>query len=189
MAAQLTDLDFTKALDPALIDQIVLSVGNHYSREQGVCALELVAWLAGEPHSDSPQCACPTIRSFVVNLNDSGPQWLRDEIKARALKIVGTRGSVDLQKRRAAVFAKSAIAQAESVLPIFEKARPDDDRPRKAIEAAKAALENPDAADAARAADAAYAAAYAAALSACRESSGRAAIRTDLGCGEGSTRG
>ena len=44
---------------------------------------------------------------------------------------------------------------AEAVLPNFERAYPNDDRPRKAIEAARAG--NPDAADAA--ADAAYAAA------------------------------
>jgi len=75
-----------------------------------------------------------------------------------------------------------AIACAEHVLPIFEKRRPDDNRPRRAIEAAKAVLENDtpenrayaaDAADAAYAtadavyatdaADYAYAAAYAAA--------------------------
>jgi hypothetical protein len=73
---------------------------------------------------------------------------------------------------------KYAILCAEEVLPIFEKEYPDDDRPRKAIEAARAWLKNPssenarvaaaaraaaNAASAADAADAAYAAAYAAA--------------------------
>jgi hypothetical protein len=70
-----------------------------------------------------------------------------------------------------------AVFAAELVLQIFEKKHPKDDRPRKAIEAAKAYLKNPcaktkkaaayaayDAYDAAYAAyDAAYAAAYAAA--------------------------
>jgi rRNA-processing protein FCF1 len=64
-----------------------------------------------------------------------------------------------------------AIFAAEQVLDIFEKEYPDDKRPRKAIEAAKAYLKNPTeknknaAADAAAdaAAYAAYAAAYAAA--------------------------
>ena len=49
---------------------------------------------------------------------------------------------------------------AERVLPIFEEERPDDDRPRKAIEAARNFVENPS--DENReAAGAAYAAAYA----------------------------
>jgi hypothetical protein len=86
------------------------------------------------------------------------------------------------------VVIQFAILCAESVLVIFEKQHPNDDRPRKAIEAAKGYLKHPtvaaraayaaayaaraaayaaaDAADAARAAayaaDAAYAAAYAA---------------------------
>ena len=50
-----------------------------------------------------------------------------------------------------------AIFAAEKVIGLYEKQYPGDDRPRKAIEAAKAYLENP-----ARAADAARAAAYAA---------------------------
>ena len=71
---------------------------------------------------------------------------------------------------------KYALFAAEQVLDIFEKKYPEDDRPRKAIEAAKAWLKNPcketayaaaNAADAAAnaayaAANAAYAAAYAA---------------------------
>jgi hypothetical protein len=58
-----------------------------------------------------------------------------------------------------------AIYSAELVLHIYEAKYPKDDRPRKAIEAAKRYLETkekPDAYAAAAAADAAYAAAYAA---------------------------
>ncbi len=60
-----------------------------------------------------------------------------------------------------------AARAAELVLPIYEEIYPTDDRPRRAIEAAKAYIDDPcaDAACAARAtraADAAYAAAYAA---------------------------
>jgi hypothetical protein len=50
-----------------------------------------------------------------------------------------------------------AIYAAELALPIFEKKNPDDKRPRAAIEAAKAWLQDPSSAAAA------YAAAYAAA--------------------------
>jgi hypothetical protein len=54
-----------------------------------------------------------------------------------------------------------AVFAAELVIGIFEKHRPDDDRPRKAIEAAKAYLANPDDAHAS-----ASASAYAASASA-----------------------
>lgn len=54
---------------------------------------------------------------------------------------------------------KIAIACAEPVLKIYEAKHPNDNRPRKAIEAAKAWLENPN--DKTLNAAAAYAAAYA----------------------------
>lgn len=50
------------------------------------------------------------------------------------------------------ISVKVAIFSAELVLPIFEKKYPNDNRPRKTIEAAKSYLENPIAANAANAA-------------------------------------
>ena len=65
-----------------------------------------------------------------------------------------------------------AIFAAEQVIHIYEKKYPDDKRPRQAIDAAKAYVENPcaktKAADAAYAAYAAANAAYAAAYAAAR---------------------
>jgi len=55
-----------------------------------------------------------------------------------------------------------AIYAAEQVIDIFEKKYPNDDRPRKAIEAAKEYLANPSINAKRNAADAAYAAADAA---------------------------
>jgi hypothetical protein len=74
-------------------------------------------------------------------------------------------------ERWLAFAVEDAIVAAEGVLPIFEAAYPNDDRPRKAIEAAREALRSPtranrraaaDAAANAAAADAAYYAAAAA---------------------------
>ena len=74
------------------------------------------------------------------------------------------------------IASQLAMRFAEQALPIFEKRRPNDERPRKAIQAARDYLDgkisleelrscrsHADAADAAAAAYAAYAAAYAAA--------------------------
>lgn len=68
-----------------------------------------------------------------------------------------------------------AIFAAEKVIDIFEKEYPNDDRPRKAIEAAKEYLKNPTKKNMNAAADAAYAAAYAARAAAYAASAVRAA--------------
>ncbi len=51
-----------------------------------------------------------------------------------------SKSKVDLSRssRYHRTFALMAAREAERVLPIFEKERPDDDRPRKAIEAIRA---------------------------------------------------
>lgn len=47
-----------------------------------MCAMEMVAWLADEPHSDEPSCACPVIGAFVRACNDS----MNDEQRNRLLR-------------------------------------------------------------------------------------------------------
>ena len=81
---------------------IDLRKGSHQGREDGVCAMEAVAWLAGEPHSDQPQCACPVIAAFVISWNDSLPT---DEDRNRILKpfipkLVGSRITAKVEERR-----------------------------------------------------------------------------------------
>jgi hypothetical protein len=64
-----------------------------------------------------------------------------------------------ISKNKNRVRAMFAILCAEAVLDVYETAYPQDDRPRKAIEAAKEYVKNPSAHAAADAADDAYAAA------------------------------
>ena len=61
---------------------ISLERGRHKRREEGLCSLEAMAWLAGEPHSDTPECVCPVIREFITNWND----LLGDTDRDRLLK-------------------------------------------------------------------------------------------------------
>jgi hypothetical protein len=44
--------------------------GSHNKFEDGACAMEWVAHLAGEEHTDRPKCACPVITDVVIELND-----------------------------------------------------------------------------------------------------------------------
>ena len=65
------------------LEAISLAKGAHPDRSNGLCVMEVAAWLAGEPHSDSPSCVCPTIRTLFISWNDV----LRtDEDRNRLLK-------------------------------------------------------------------------------------------------------
>lgn len=85
-----------------LLDTITLSHGKHDNREDGVCAMEAVAYIAGEPHSDHPACASKLITGILINRNDSLPDnasrdlWLKDLLP----RVVGTNtGDADERAR------------------------------------------------------------------------------------------
>lgn len=78
------------------IDELTLLHGMHIRREDGMCAMEAVAWMAREPHSDAPACTCPVIAAFVRRLNDAG--WSSDITRTEALRpylprLIGTRST------------------------------------------------------------------------------------------------
>ena len=90
----------TLSLD--MLDQIELAVGSHRGRTNGLCAMEIVAWLAGEPHSDHPQCVSPVIGAFMRSWNDS----LHDTDRTRLLRpllpdILNTATTDEDEQRRA----------------------------------------------------------------------------------------
>lgn len=83
-------------------DSIRLAFGGHASREEGMCLLEAVAYVAGEPHTDHPQCVCPVLASFGRAWNDA----LDDEDRNRLLRpfirrLIGTRSTPEVEQRRA----------------------------------------------------------------------------------------
>ena len=83
-----------------------LSSGSHASFEHGACAMELVSWIAGEPWSDSPSCACPVLTAFVVSWNDGLPTDDRDRLlKPLIPSLVGTRSTKAVEQRRATMAA------------------------------------------------------------------------------------
>ncbi len=103
----MTDTTATKdiyrcQLPPLGFFGIDLKKGAHDDRMRGVCAMEAAAWLAGEPHSDSPQCACPVVAAFVRSWNDA---LQTDEERNRLLKpliprLVGSRSTKAVEERR-----------------------------------------------------------------------------------------
>jgi len=69
-----------------------VSKGSHATAEDGRCAMEFVAYLAGEPHSDSPVCVSPLLRGYGIALNDVLPDDLRQRLRPYLARCIGTAG-------------------------------------------------------------------------------------------------
>jgi hypothetical protein len=76
-----------------LAEIVRLERGRHRSPQDGVCTMELVAWMAGEKHSDHPRSASPVIATFIRSFNDALDGADRQHLAALAARMIGTRGS------------------------------------------------------------------------------------------------
>ncbi len=74
-----------------LIDTQELSYGSHNQPDDGMCAMEMVAHLAGEQHTDHPRCACPVLTGFTIRLNDAMPERWRRRLKPYLPYLIDTR--------------------------------------------------------------------------------------------------
>lgn len=82
-----------------------LQRGSH-ERHEAMCLMESVAFVAGEPWSDHPQCACPVISAFLRGWNDALPDEERDALlRPLILRVVGTRRDAEVERRRALMAA------------------------------------------------------------------------------------
>lgn len=126
--------------------------------KDGLCFMETVALIAGEPIDDHPECACPILTAYGIGLNDRFPAADRQKLLPLAWATAGTR-SKEHEAIRRRIIGLSRCDIADMVLPEFERARPGDLRPRKAIEAARAHWKAPGGEKKTAAAAAAYAAA------------------------------
>lgn len=148
-----------------------LAPGSHASPKEGLCALEWVAYIAGEEHSDSPVCVDPVLRRFGIGLNDAMPDEIRQRLRPYLARMIGTAGDGRSKERRwkmadwaihhAAPLAQEAIGRED----LAEKLRAapkvvDRKSGEKAAEIARevwaANYAAANAADAANAANAAY---------------------------------
>ena len=83
--------------------------GSHRKNGNGrveACAMEAVAFIAGEPWSDHPECACPVIGAFMRAWNDG----LADDQRTSLIlplvpRLVGTRSTKKIEQRRATMAA------------------------------------------------------------------------------------
>ena len=85
----------------ARLDSLHLDKGAHLSFDDGHCALEVVAWLAGEEHSDYPQCTSAVVGDFIRYWNDDLPGEDRDRLLKPLLpRLVGSAGDSDTEFTR-----------------------------------------------------------------------------------------
>jgi len=76
-----------------------LAKGSHANPEDGMCSMEAVAYLAGEPHSASPKCACPVVTAFCVGFNDGLAFEPRQKLRPYLARTLGTRGDGMIEQR------------------------------------------------------------------------------------------
>lgn len=81
------------------LDTLRLELGEHDTRDEGVCLMEAVAWWAGEPHTDEPLCVSPVLAHFGISLNDRFPDDRRQRLKPLIPLLPGTAGD-GLDERR-----------------------------------------------------------------------------------------
>jgi hypothetical protein len=100
-----------------LIQQHPLRRGAHPDRDGGMCAMEMVAWLAGEEHSDEPQCACPVVAAFVRAANDAMSDHLRNRVlRPLVPQLVNTRGGPDTERARGYLVVDALVRR---LLPLW----------------------------------------------------------------------
>ena len=72
----------------------VISRSSHAVPEQGTCIMEMVAFFAGEEHSDHPVCVQSDLNSLAICVND----WVSDDNRNRlAMLIPDFVGSSELE--------------------------------------------------------------------------------------------
>ena len=105
--AGVTQTKMTGQVDPVRLAQVtVLKHGSHESPDDGMCAMEAAAFVAGEPWSDHADCVSPVIGAFMRSWNDALPDDKRTALLLPLVpRIVGTRGSAAIEDRRALMAA------------------------------------------------------------------------------------
>lgn len=85
----------------AELDAIRLDSGGHDRFKDGHCVMEVVAYVAGEPHSDRPRCTSPAIAAFLRSWNDALDDADRQMLRFLVPVVIGTATGAADELRRA----------------------------------------------------------------------------------------
>ncbi|TIL87518.1 MAG: hypothetical protein E5Y73_25255 [Mesorhizobium sp.] len=83
----------------SLTSEFRLSPGKHSSPAEGMCAMELVAFLDGGPHTDQPRCTSELVSAFVRSINDNMPDDVRHKLLPYLPRLIGTVSEEHEQER------------------------------------------------------------------------------------------
>jgi hypothetical protein len=97
------------------VSDLFLKYGAHKTPDEGVCLLEAVAYVAGEPHSDHPQCVDMVLGAFGRAVND----WMKDDERQQLVPIIpmliGTNADHTVSLRRSMMICDGVVRQ---ILPM-----------------------------------------------------------------------
>lgn len=91
---------FTREGRIAIVERVKLRPFAHGKPSDGMCAMEAVAFIAGEPHTDAPQCASPVIAAVARTWNDVLPDRERQALKPYVTRMVDSRGTEAQEEAR-----------------------------------------------------------------------------------------
>jgi hypothetical protein len=96
-------------LQNATLDLIYLGKGRHKSAANGMGTMEAVAWLAGERHSDRPDCTCPVIAAYVRRISDLASDEQRQQLRTFLPRLIGSRSKKHLLPRTEYLVRRAVI--------------------------------------------------------------------------------
>jgi hypothetical protein len=94
-----------------LPEDFKLAHGAHNAPEQGMCLLEAVSYVAGEPFTDRPQCVDPVLGAFGRALNDNMLNAERQKLLPLIPLMLDTRVDDTVSLRRAMLLCDGVIRQ------------------------------------------------------------------------------
>ncbi len=111
------DLPLSDVEISLLLEGTTLGHGAHRLREDGMCAMELVAYVAGENHGYAPQCASQVLTGFTIRLNDAMRDDERQALKPFLPRLIGTRAGDEARRFE----TMAALAVTRLLLPALER--------------------------------------------------------------------
>jgi hypothetical protein len=91
------------------LSDLHLAYGPHNSPDDGMCLLEAVAYMAGEPHSAHPACTSPILAAFGRTINDRLDDEERQFLAPLISRLIGTRVDRKIDLVRAITLVNASV--------------------------------------------------------------------------------
>lgn len=83
------------------LTKLQLEKGSHDPNDgHRMCVMEAVAYVAGEPWSDQPQCASRVLGAFLRTYNDQVDHATRQSLVPYIYRLAGSRATEEIEQRR-----------------------------------------------------------------------------------------